>query len=223
MAKLQSVGRCWNTRVRGKKKNHYNHKLCFPDDVARATKDHSSHQHVDSCNELSEFWFGLFFSVPSSSLHSPHHAPDQLHHEQLHTVMAATWTAQWHHSGLWAALLREGKATVCEWMLDMSSWIVARFVCSSAFNCPPPKKKKKSKFSRISVSRVPWVDNMFPLCVHSISPTVLWFLLLMKWIGWPLLQAHSAQCCNLSCCENALRLGGESHRPVCTHTIRLLY
>lgn len=46
---------------------------------------------------------------------------------------------------------------------------------------------KKSQLSQISVSRVPWVDNMFFHCVHSVSPTVLWFLLLMKWIGWPLL------------------------------------
>lgn len=43
---------------------------------------------------------------------------------------------------------------------------------------------------------VPWVDNAFCSSVPSISPTVLWFLLLMKWIGWPLLQAHSAQCSN---------------------------
>lgn len=55
----------------------------------------------------------LLFFVPLSSIHCSHHAPDQLHHEQLHTVMAATRTAQWHHPWLWAAILWKGKIVLC--------------------------------------------------------------------------------------------------------------
>lgn len=92
----------------------------------------------------------------------------------------------------------------------------------SKLHAKPPPPLSKSELSQISVSRVPWVDNMFFLCVRSISPTVLWFLLLMKWIGWPLLRAHSAQCSNLSCCENALRLGGVTSTRLLTHNTSAL-
>lgn len=93
-------------------------------------------------------------------------------------------------------------------------------LCRCIANCM--QSPQKSKLSRISVSRVPWVDNMFFHCVHSISPTVFWFLLLMKWIGWPLLQAHSEQCSNLSRCENALRLGGVTSTRLLTHNTSAL-
>lgn len=79
----------------------------------------------------------------------------------------------------------------------------------------------KTQKSR-SPSRAPWVDNMFFHSVYSVSPTVLWLLLLMNWIGWPLLQAHSAQCSNLSRCENALRLGGVTSTRLLTHNTSAL-
>ncbi len=165
--------------------------------------------------------------------------------------MATTRTAQWYHPGLWAALLWEGKISVCV-CVEMHEclcltahihytvsvyfyvWIFTS-ICGSTSsfrhycrcclllytpiaNC----MSKTLKLSRISVSRVPWVDNMFFHCVHSIAPTVLWFLLLMKWIGWPLLQAHSAQCSNLSRCENALHLGGVTSTRLLTHNTSAL-
>lgn len=60
--------------------------------------------------------------VPCSSLHSSHHAPDQLHHEQLHVVVAAAWAAQRHHPGLRAALLREGEISFCSFVFLRASY-----------------------------------------------------------------------------------------------------
>lgn len=112
-----------------------------------------------------------------SSLHRSHHAPDQLHHEQLHPVVAAAGAAQRHHPGLRAALLREGRTSnilhVCTF-----SRIIGVFCRHQIIRRHPPhphNPEKHGSFPGYLVSRVPRDDNLFSTTLSPPLPLFFGF------------------------------------------------